>query len=220
MMLPCERDADHVLRTDPWSRVAWYDTILPDPSPVAYWSTNIYNDFGRALSMLQWIREPRISGTNCVCTVIYTNVITSPILKTNGKAFGWSADDSFATWSYGSAANGTLTLQAMVSRYAVTNNRPFTIDNVCWPADSITTNDIVPATWDDQPARLTLAPYAGGESDWTPITPDDMSTWLVNFGATFTVGATGPVLLLFVPATCLHVQFQSLTNYLNHAPAR
>jgi len=217
MLFAFERDTRLINRVDLFAYPGTPSLLQPTKPPVTAWSTNVYNDMGRALSLLQWMRENR---TTC-------ELVTWTAQYTNGVFDFLTVATNFSTGVAGvSASSGTprrITISGTVAKYAITNARPFAIDNVYFVPDAISfTNGITAGTWGSNPPPISaVAPNESATADWWPITPDGMRTWVDSTAAGIDYGVDPlPSLSVSMPCVAFHVQFSALTNYLDHAPAR
>jgi hypothetical protein len=217
MFFAFEKNGPIIRRLDWSDGGTGYISSPPSPLQPMPWSTNVYRDMGRALSLLQWIREYR---TDC-------ELVTWTAQYTNGVFDSLTVATNFSTGVAGvSASSGTprrITISGTVAKYAITNARPFTIDNVYFVPDAISfTNGITAGTWGSNPPPISaVAPNESATADWWPISPDEMRTWVDDTAAGIEYGVDPlPSLSVSMPCVAFHVQFSALTNYLDHAPAR
>lgn len=217
MILPFERDGIRTNRVDPSAYIGDLEKpIEPRPS---YWSTNVYNDMARPLSMLQWIRDYRQPTTNIYWSVEYRD----DTLYSSGSTTGFSV----AYPSAGSSYRTRPTPPRKISRawgttvlYNFVNPIPFTVDNVLFQ-QTARVNTNCPTAWDAGPTSITsVAVGALGSSGWWPIDPDAMRTFVDDFARTNNDANNIITFSMDIPYDCYHVQFSALTNYLNHVPAR
>jgi hypothetical protein len=217
MVFPFERDDPGVNRVDfsigPFGASFYNEAGIYNP---AFWSTNVYRDMGRALSLLQWIREYR---TDC-------ELVTWTAQYTNGVFDFLTVATNFSTGVAGvSASSGTpsrVTISGTVAKYAIINNRPFTIDHIYFNADGVSYANGIDVQWSSNPPPFSVvAPYESATTDWWPISPAEMRTWVDSTAAGIECGVDPlPSLSVSMPCVAFHVQFTALTNYLDHAPAR
>jgi hypothetical protein len=217
MVFPFERDSPSVARVDAYGLYGFsiysYDSDKYNP---AFWSTNAYRDMGRALSLLQWIRDYAQARTNISWSAEYTN----GVLKSLSSSTNVSVAHPVVTTSFtgvggpvtNSKASGTTVL------YDFANNIPFDVDTVLFqPIASVITN--LPTAYAAGPTSIaSVASGAVGSAGWWPVDPSAMSTLVDDFARTNTGGSM--YLSVTIPYDCYHVQFTALTNYLDHAPAR
>lgn len=217
MILPFERDGIRTNRVDPYKySIPLIKPIEPRPS---YWSTNVYRDMGRALSLLQWIRDYRQPTTNVYWLARYTNGILRSISSTTGFSVTYPSAGSTRMVTGGGVTNSDAWGTSVV--YDFTNPIPFTVDNVLFQQTAPAVNSNCPTSWDAGPTSIvSVAAGAVGSSGWWPLDPDSMRTFVDDFARTNTTANTNIVFSMTIPYDCYHVQFSALTNYLNHAPAR
>jgi len=170
MMFPFERDGAFVRMNDPlWSSYAEIDALQPPVNQ--FWSTNAYRDMGRAVSLMQWIKDMRDFETQIVVTVTWTNsadgvswvggIYESTTVSTNTESSLFSK--YLKRWRDGSGGHvvqasyvpyrgfpyrkARLTVSTTLRRFKYTNGGPFTNDTVhIWPEGSVT-NGSIPAAW-------------------------------------------------------------------------
>jgi len=189
-----------------------------------FWSTNVYRDFGRALSVLQWVRDVSPARTNITWyskywtedgTAYSTNTITTNFNSTQPN-IGYS----FSTLSGGrtnSEAWGTTVF------YAAKNTTSFNIDTYQFQVVGTPINTNAPAYTNARPATIpSISSGAIEASQWWPWTPDGpLQSFVDDFARTNSKDSGAAIRFSAnIPYDCYHVQFTALTNYLDHAPAR
>ena len=213
MMFPFERDSPGITRVD----ANWYAGFSGEPAGKyhpAFWSTNVYRDMGRALSLLQWVKGYRTACDYETRTATFSNGVLVSTSQSVGRDVVSPSISSMGVAIPGSRIRGTE-YSATVVKFSITNQTPFTIDSVCFTPESSSATNGVPAAWMGQPPVISsLAPRAEAVTDWWPISPTDMQSWINDNGP------DGPALSVSAPYHVYHVQFSAMTNYLNHAPAR
>jgi hypothetical protein len=213
MMFPFERDTPGITRVDD----NWLARLLGETVGKyhpAYWSTNVYRDMGRALSLLQWVKGYRTACDYETRTATFSNGVLVSTSRYVGRDVVSPAISSRQVAFPGSQIMG-IECSATVVKYSITNQTPFTIDSVYFTTEAASATNGVPAAWMGQPTVIaSLAPGAEAVTDWWPISPTDMQSWIdAN-------GPDGPALSVSAPYHVYHVRFSALTNYMDHAPAR
>ena len=219
MMLAYERDSATMIRCDDF-RFGLAFALSKYRQP--FFSTNTYRDMGRALSLLQWIRDYRQPTTYVSWTVRYTNGLQTELSSTTGFAVvSPSVSDYFyirtaPPVTTNSWAFGTTVL------YDFTNTLPFAVDKVTFTPTGFLTNGVTPVSWGSGPGQIaSVAPGASGSGGWWPCDPNAMRDYLIAWASANDGNqGPGPVLSMTIPYDCYHVQFSALTNYMDHAPAR
>jgi hypothetical protein len=180
------------------------------------WSTNVYRDMGRALSLLQWIRDLAQPRTNTVYDITYTN----GVLASSSSATYYSVADPYLVTSL-TIDSGVTNSRAygVTVNYAFANNMPFGVGHVLFqPLAIYSTN--CPSAWSTGPAKIDAVPTNTiRSSGWWPEDPGAFETIIDDFARTNN-GSTNMFFSMQIPYDCYHVQFTALTNYLDHAPAR
>jgi hypothetical protein len=224
MFFPFERDTALINRIDSTWEGESYMPEGADPIHPGYWSTNAFNDMARALSLLQWAKEYRTASRYADITVVWSNAHVSAMFVSDGISTN-SGIVNPAMWG---AYRGnrpeyqyTLTLSARVTEFAITNTRPFAIDNVIYDLYTVSTNADIPSEWITRPSTISaVAAGSSATTAWYPMSPEEMKDWMNDFASGWLNGDSIPAMDVSVPYAIFHVQFQSLTNYLTHAPAR
>jgi hypothetical protein len=218
MLFAFERDTRLINRVDPFAYPDNPSSVQPTKPVVTAWSTNVYNDIGRSLSLLQWMRENRTPCELVTWTAQYRNGVFDFLTV----ATNFSAGVAGVSASSGTPSTKRVTVSGTVAKYAITNARPFAIDHVYFNADGVSYTNGIDAQWTSNPPPISaVAPYESATTDWWPISPDEMRTWVDSTAAGIEYGVDPlPSLSVSMPCVAFHVQFTALTNYLNHAPAR
>jgi hypothetical protein len=181
------------------------------------WSTNVYRDMGRALSLLQWIRDLAQPKTYTFYDITYTN----GVLFGSTAVTSYAVTDPYLTTSYSIDRYGVTNSRAwgITVKYEFTNNMPFGVENVLFqPLAIYSTN--CPSAWSTGPAKIDAVPTnTMRSSGWWPEDPGAFENIIDDFARTNN-GSTNMFFNMQIPYDCYRVQFTALTNYLDHAPAR
>lgn len=214
MMFPFERDTPNIGRVDA-NRVTGFSGVPAGKYHPAFWSTNVYRDMGRALSMLQWVRDYRQPTTNIYWMLKYTNGALQEASSTTGFSV---ASPHIETYFYVSSRTNSWAWGTTVL-YDFTNSTPFNLDTILFQPTYYTNANA--GDYGAGPDTVSAVPTnSSGSAGWWPLDPDELRTLLDDHAQTATATTTGKYLHADIPYDCYHVQFSALTNYLDHAPAR
>jgi hypothetical protein len=222
MAFPFERDTQKPIRVDPFFNVV-FGTTAADDKPQKNWTTNAYHDMARAATMMQWVREYRTQNEGISMHIRFTNTLSSAVFKSyEAETNATIAAASGGLEDLGSQENGRIRINIRICKYIFTNNLPFTVDNLNWYPDAHSTGDNWQVAWGIEPPHwpTAIAPGGGAVTDWWPLTEADMYAFILSTFTGWTNGMPGFAFSTTLPCHFFHVQFESLTNYINHAPAR
>jgi hypothetical protein len=229
-----------------WERNLYFDEVVDNgkdyidvkqarDAPV-FWSTNVYNDFGRALSVLQWVRDYQQAKTNIEWYSRYWTVQVNVAPPGYWPEWEWRVTNSWSCTTNFSTAQPFIGFAFSAPYYGYTNSQawgrtvfytgsnstPFTVDTFQFQVVGPVVNTNAPAYSLSRPE--TIESLAAGEikaSGWWPWEPAALWPFIDDFARTNSNNSGAAIhFSANIPYDCYHVQFTALTNYLDHAPAR
>jgi hypothetical protein len=185
------------------------------------WSTNVYRDMGRALSLLQWIRDYAQPRTNVYWHYSYTNGVVSSYNSTTSFAV---VNPYVQKYYYTSSGFTNVRVRGVTVLYDFVNSSAFTNEDILFQTVAYgASNGTSYAALTDPPSISgPIAPGSTGSAGWWPDDPDSFRSEIESLATEPDAGVHGweTIWSRSIPYDCYHVIFSALTKYLDQAPAR